>query len=60
MYAPTIAAVSLDLVIRRIWLIMRNVVAGFEDLSVGGAHVRGGWGGPGRWQDPTGGTGYCN
>lgn len=58
MYAPTIARVSLDVVTRRIWLIMRNVVAGFEDVSVGGAHVRGG-GAPGRWQDPTGGTGYC-
>jgi hypothetical protein len=34
---------------------MRNVVAGFEDVSVGGAHVRGGGGGgAGRWQDPTG------
>jgi hypothetical protein len=29
--------------IYKIWLIMRNVVAGFEDVSVGGA--------PGRWQE---------
>jgi hypothetical protein len=27
---------------------MRNVVAGFEDVSVGGAHVRGGGGGGGQ------------